>query len=63
MGSNDGAATHWQWYGSSGHHRNLLGKGHVEVGVGRADNYWTQNFGSANRSFDLPKKKTVGAGD
>jgi uncharacterized protein YkwD len=63
MGSTDGAATHWQWYGSSGHHRNLLGKGHVEVGVGRADNYWTQNFGSANRAFDLPKKKQVGAGD
>lgn len=63
MGSTDGAATHWQWYGSSGHHRNLLGKGHVEVGVGRVDNYWTQNFGSANRAFDLPKKKQVGAGE
>jgi uncharacterized protein YkwD len=56
-GSTDGRATHWQWYGSSGHHRNLLGKGHVEVGVGRVDNFWTQNFGSANRAFDLPRKK------
>ena len=51
-GSTDGAATHWQWYRSSGHHRNLLGKGHVEVGVGRTDNFWTQNFGGPLYEFD-----------
>ena len=42
-GSEDGRSTFRQWYGSSGHHRNLLGKNHTEVGVGRNTDFWTQN--------------------
>jgi hypothetical protein len=51
-GSTKGRDTHWQWFGSSGHHRNLLGAGHTEVGVGRFEEFWTQNFGRASRSLD-----------
>jgi len=53
-GSEDGTATFRQWYGSSGHHRNLLGKNHTEVGVGRNTDFWTQNFGRAKKKVDLP---------
>jgi len=53
-GSEDGTATFRQWYGSSGHHRNLLGKNHTEVGVGRDADFWTQNFGRAKKKVDSP---------
>ena len=62
-GSTNGRATFKQWYGSSGHHRNMLGRRHVELGVGRSEDFWTQNFGSASRAFDLPKKKKPPAED
>jgi uncharacterized protein YkwD len=55
MGSNTGKGAFLQWFGSSGHHRNMLGKGHTEVGVGRVDVYWTQNFGSASRTVNVPR--------
>jgi uncharacterized protein YkwD len=47
------------WYHSSGHHRNMLGKGHTDMGVGRssgpAGTYWTQNFGSmSGKSLKAP---------
>jgi len=35
------------WYRSSGHHRNILG-GHQQIGVGRRDELWTQNFGGGS---------------
>ncbi|MEN8149512.1 MAG: FHA domain-containing protein [Planctomycetota bacterium] len=53
-GSEDGRSTFRQWYGSSGHHRNLLGKNHTEVGVGRNTDFWTQNFGSQKKKVDAP---------
>src|SRR5262245_59253893 len=35
------------WFGSSGHHRNMLGRGWTEMGAGRAlPSHWTQNFGA-----------------
>jgi hypothetical protein len=35
------------WYRSSGHHRNILG-GHSQIGVGRCEAYWTQDFGGSS---------------
>jgi cysteine-rich secretory family protein len=35
------------WYRSSGHHRNLLG-GHSQIGVGRCETLWTQDFGGSS---------------
>jgi len=35
------------WYGSSGHHRNMLGN-HGQIGVGRYDDLWTENFGGSS---------------
>jgi uncharacterized protein YkwD len=46
MGSTSGRATFYQWYTSSGHHRNILTKSHRSVGIGAFENHWTQDFGS-----------------
>ncbi len=43
FGSTDGVATTEQWLHSSGHHRNILG-GYGNVGVGKEENKWTQDF-------------------
>jgi uncharacterized protein YkwD len=48
MGHPTGLAAFWGWYNSSGHHRNILGKTHLSIGVGQAARYWTQNFGRDN---------------
>ncbi|MCC7139749.1 MAG: FHA domain-containing protein [Planctomycetes bacterium] len=48
------------WFHSSGHHRNMLGKGWTELGVGRScapdsASYWTQNFGAlGGKSLGTP---------
>jgi uncharacterized protein YkwD len=42
-GSPEGA--HEGWTHSSGHHRNLLSPGWVEMGTGQSGRFWTQNFG------------------
>lgn len=44
MGSTTPEQAFKQWYNSSGHHRNMLGK-HNTMGVGIAGRYWTQMFG------------------
>ncbi len=50
-GGSNGESAFQGWYGSSGHHRNMLGS-HVQIGVGRADNggsfLYTQCFGSSD---------------
>ena len=46
MGMTTGRAAFHAWYTSSGHHRNILGKGHRSIGIGQDGKYWTQNFGS-----------------
>lgn len=52
MGMNTGRGAFNAWYTSSGHHRNMLTKGHVSIGIGNSQSgrYWTQNFG-----YDNPK--------
>jgi uncharacterized protein YkwD len=45
MGMQSGRGAFNAWYRSSGHHRNMLGKGHRSIGIGQAGKYWTQNFG------------------
>ncbi|MBL8843624.1 MAG: hypothetical protein JNL90_19035 [Planctomycetes bacterium] len=77
-GAGDGVGAFRGWYGSSGHHRNMLG-GHQQFGVGRAGSYpgnlFTQNFGGGDslrgRTVDDPqidylrrkKKLEVGSAD
>jgi uncharacterized protein YkwD len=48
MGMRDGVSAFNAWYRSSGHHRNMLGKGHRSIGIGQSGTYWTQNFGYDN---------------
>ncbi len=56
MGRNTGRGAFWAWYGSSGHHRNMLG-GWTEMGCGRWDAYFTQLFGGATgRGLSQPGK-------
>jgi len=43
-GRNTGRGAFWAWFGSSGHHRNMLG-GWSEMGCGRWNAFFTQNFG------------------
>jgi len=46
-GTPSGRDAFWAWFGSSGHHRNMLAKGWTEMGAGRsAPSHWTQNFGA-----------------
>jgi len=47
MGSISPQAAHDAWYNSSGHHRNILDKGHQVMGSGFDGPHWTQNFGHA----------------
>jgi len=56
-GASTGVQAFWQWYKSSGHHRNMLMPGHTDLGCGSArHHWWTQNFGSATgRSLDPPR--------
>lgn len=68
MGNTEGVPTFLQWYNSSGHHRNMLG-GHTQIGIGRHENHWTENFGAGGPSMkdktaELPrdKKESVAGG-
>ena len=47
----------WQWFGSSGHHRNMLMPGHTEMGCGAArHHWWTQLFGRlTGKSLNPPQ--------
>ncbi len=47
-GIEEPARVHWGFYYSSGHHRNMLMRGWVHVGIGMAGNYWTQDFGNGH---------------
>jgi len=47
-GAGTGRQAFWQWFKSSGHHRNMLNPGHTEMGCGAAaHHWWTQKFGRA----------------
>jgi hypothetical protein len=51
MGDTSADGAHLGWIHSSGHHRNILGPDHWEMGAACSSMYWTQNFG-AGRSFE-----------
>jgi len=53
MGRSDPVSVHWQWYKSSGHHRNMLSSSWNIIGVGHVGRFWTQKFG---RVRDMPRK-------
>jgi len=56
MGASTGVGAFWQWYRSSGHHRNMLSNW-TDLGCGGCDNrYWTQKFGRATgKSLSPPR--------
>jgi uncharacterized protein YkwD len=56
MGTPSGRDAFRAWFGSSGHHRNMLGRGWTEMGAGRsAPHHWTQLFGAAGgKNLDDP---------
>jgi uncharacterized protein YkwD len=43
MGNREADPTFWQWFGSLGHHRNMLGD-YTEIGVGNHEAHWTEMF-------------------
>jgi uncharacterized protein YkwD len=55
-GAATGVQAFWQWFKSSGHHRNMVNPGHTDLGCGAANHHWwTQNFGRATgRSLKPP---------
>ncbi len=57
-GQQDAAGAVQGWLSSSGHHRNILGRGWTVLGCGRAKDgpFWTQNF-AAGSSTRLSQKK------
>ncbi|MCK6461819.1 MAG: CAP domain-containing protein, partial [Planctomycetes bacterium] len=57
LGAPDGRAAFWQWFRSSGHHRNMLQPGHTEMGCGsEKHHWWTQMFGRlTGKSLDPPR--------
>jgi uncharacterized protein YkwD len=56
FGAADGRQAFWQWYKSSGHHRNMLIPSHTEMGCGsEMHHWWSQLFGRATgKSLDAP---------
>lgn len=50
-GAGDPMGAHQGWTHSSGHHRNLLMRGHREMASSQVSGYWTQNFGTG-RDFE-----------
>jgi hypothetical protein len=46
MGDTSAEGAHQGWIHSSGHHRNILGLDHHEMGAACTSLYWTQNFGA-----------------
>lgn len=44
-GSSEAAGAHRAWLRSPGHHRNILDKRYLEMGVGLSGQMWTQMFG------------------
>ena len=44
MGSEAADGAFWSWFGSLGHHKNMLGD-YAELGVGNHQKHWTQMFG------------------
>jgi len=44
MGSTAADGAFWSWFGSLGHHKNMLGD-YAEFGVGNHQKHWTQMFG------------------
>jgi len=54
-GASTGRGAFWQWFRSSGHHRNMLRPGHREMGCGACKHHWwTQKFGRATGTSLTP---------
>ena len=54
-GPGTGHGAFMAWFRSSGHHRNMLGRGWLLLGCGRANQtWWTQKFGGGSKSLTPP---------
>jgi uncharacterized protein YkwD len=49
MGNGSGEATFWQWFDSPGHHKNMVGRTYIGLGVGKWGTHWTQNMAGGRR--------------
>ena len=49
VGSKTGTGVFWMWFGSPGHHKNMVSRGSVAMGVGKWSGRWTQNMGRGKR--------------
>jgi uncharacterized protein YkwD len=47
--SKSGAGIFWMWFKSPGHHKNMVNKGNISMGVGKWSRTWTQNMGRGKR--------------
>ncbi len=56
-GSASGAAAFWQWFDSPGHHKNMVARDSISLGVGRWASTWTQNMGRGKRLMLQPDAK------
>jgi uncharacterized protein YkwD len=64
-GTPTGRDAFWGWFGSSGHHRNMLNRNWTEMGAGRSvPSHWTQLFGAASgKSLGTPDALPAPAAD
>ena len=61
VGPPDAEQTFWGWFGSPGHHRNLVHPHSTAIGIGMWGRYWTQNMGVAPRLMLLPPARRAEA--
>jgi len=55
IGSKSGTGVFWMWFGSPGHHKNMVNRGAVALGVGKWSGRWTQNMGRGKRVMLMDK--------
>ncbi len=55
IGSRTGTGVFWMWFGSPGHHKNMVNRGAVAMGVGKWSGRWTQNMARGKRVMLMNK--------
>jgi len=60
-GVRSGTNAFWMWFGSPGHHKNMVNRGHSAMGVGKWAAKWTQNMGRGKRVMLMSKTDRANA--